>query len=350
MTSFTIGAGITGSVYSFINNTALIDKAKFEGGRCSSGRIDNLIFDKGATFLKKEIEFIYKKRTKKFNLVNFFNLIKKDIKFENHKFLSNLFTPTKGMQSLVSIFINRDNIHLNSEVLKFKYMNNKIKIYTKNSEYESDNLLLTPPLPQSLNLIDEPAIKKEWEIFTEKFSNYRKTLVLTGKWNGNFKINNQNISELKSGDSLEYYTIESHKVSENQSLVLSIQFSEKFSDTYFDSWMDQNKNPSSTTIEIGHNYFKKIFQKLNLEYMSPDSIRVHRWKYAIPSNSVFQKDELLNFDSDFWDSYSSLCKEHKTILAGDWIFGQRVTKNILGSIYLSTIFGNPPVWVEEILT
>ena len=90
--------------------------------------------------------------------------------------------------------------------------------------------------------------------------------------------------------------------------------------------------------EIVENFFSSIFSKYNLNYISPSQIRAHRWKYSNPIVSMFDKDNEIDFDSTNYLDYIELCKKYNLYLTGDWVFGQRAPKCVLGAIQLSSIF------------
>ena len=335
-----IGAGITGSVMSYYLNSPIFDKAKMAGGRCSTGRMSSrYLYDKGATMYKNSFHYTLNNKSNKFNLNNYLNN-----KFPNLKtkqIYDNMFVPENGMISLVSSFIKENNLINNIKITKIIKENDYFLIKDDlNNSYYSEKCIITCPLPQSLEIIHDLPFYKEWEGFTQKYNNYKKTLVATGLWE-NFKFNldqNQKISELNHKDNLEYFTIESLKFEDYQNLILSIQFSNEFSEKNFDNWMDENKNLNKDKTEIVEKFFSSIFSKYKLKYISPSQIRAHRWKYSNPIVSMFDKDNEIDFDSVTYHDYIELCKKYNLYLTGDWVFGQRAPKCVLGAIQLSSTF------------
>ena len=295
------------------------------GGRCSTGRMSSkYLYDKGATMYKNSFHYTLNNKSNKFNLNNYLNN-----KFPNLKtkqIYDNMFVPENGMISLVSSFIKENDYFLIMDDL--------------NNSYYAEKCIITCPLPQSLEIIQDLPFYKEWEGFTQKYIDYKKTLVATGLWeNLSFNLDqNQKISELNHKDNLEYFTIESQKFDDYQNLILSIQFSKEFSEKNFENWMDENKNLNKDKTEIVENFFSSIFSKYNLNYISPSQIRAHRWKYSNPIVSMFDKDNEIDFDSTNYLDYIELCKKYNLYLTGDWVFGQRAPKCVLGAIQLSSIF------------
>jgi len=332
-----IGAGITGSVLSFYLNSPIFDKAKMAGGRCSTGRMNSkFLYDKGATMYKNSFHYILNKKSYTFNLNNY--LVRNFPEFKINQIYENMFIPQKGMMDLVGIFINNYNLN-NIKISKIIKENELFLIKDElNNSYFAKNCIITCPLPQAFELIQETTFLKEWEEFTQKYIHYKKTLVATGLWE-NLKINsNQKISELNHNDDLEYFTIESEKFLEFQNLILSIQFSKKFSELHFDNWMDTNKDLSLEKTPMIENFFKFIFDKYKIEYRSPEKIRAHRWKFSTPILSMFDRDGDIDFDSLIYKEYLELCKKNNLYLTGDWVYGQRAPKCIIGALQLSSIF------------
>jgi predicted NAD/FAD-dependent oxidoreductase len=335
-----IGAGITGAVLSYYLNSPILDKARMAGGRCSTGRMNSkYLYDKGATMYKNSFDYILNKKYYSFNMNKY--LTKHFPDFKIKQIYENMFIPQKGMMSLVSNFINNNNLNNNIKISKITKENDFFIIKDElNNSYFADNCIITCPLPQALELMQDLPFFKEWEAFTEKYNHYKKTLVATGLWEDlEIKLDSkQKISELNHNEDLEYFTIESEKFLESQNLILSIQFSKQFSEPHFDNWMDTNKNLNIDKTALVENFFQSIFNKYNLKYISPKEIRAHRWKFSNPIVSMFDKDSEIDFDSSNYIEYIDLCKKHNLFVTGDWVYGQRAPKCILGAIQLSSIF------------
>jgi predicted NAD/FAD-dependent oxidoreductase len=350
-----IGAGITGAVITHLTNATVLEKAKLEGGRCSSGRLPNsLKFDKGATMLKREVPFSIQNKNGIFNLQTYVEKIKKN--FILNKITNNdtMFLPQTRMQSLVGIFLENSKKFYSTKISKIQKENNFWKVIVEDGTYfYSKNLVITAPLPQSLELIKETNIYKDWFTFSQPYSDYKQCLVLAGLWeNRGSEISmERSISELNHNLDMEYFTIESHKISDSKDLVISIQFGDTFSKKNFEDWENEKKDPSTFAQEMGDLYFKQIFLKHNLQYSNPNFLKSHKWKYTFPKVSLFNKDESIDFDNAKFKDYLRLCNRENLWITGDWIFGQRVTKCILGAIYIGSILRKEPFQsVEDFLT
>lgn len=256
------------------------------------------------------------------------------------------------MKSMVDKILIQNTISYDTKVNKIKNKGNEFLVECENSQYLTPRIYCTAPLPQTLSLLDDGETLKAWENFTRPYSDYRKTLVFTAFWNEEKKdrVSFREISRLDPGADIEYYTVESEKATINPFTILSIQFSEKFSDKHFEDWIGEGKQPGNLSRELGKDALRKIFEDNQLAYCEPDDFRIHRWKFAAPKKSLFDKDETMNFDLQSLHEYVSLCRETSFIPVGDWLFGQRVTKCILGSLVLPILLGESPEWVGEILT
>jgi predicted NAD/FAD-dependent oxidoreductase len=350
-----IGAGITGAVIAYLTNATVLEKAKLEGGRCSSGRLPNsLKFDKGATMLKSDVSFRIQNKEGIFNLHTYLKKIKNN--FILNKIINNdsMFLPQNRMQSLVGIFLENSKKFYSTKIKNIQKDNNFWKVIVEDGNYfYSKNLVLTAPLPQALELIKDTTVYSDWFSFTQPYNDYKQCLVLAGLWeNRGSEISlEKSISELNHNSDLEYFTIESHKISESKDLVISIQFGDKFSEKNFENWENDKKDPSQHAHLMGDLYFKEIFSKYNLKYNAPNFLKSHKWKYTFPKQSLFNKDEPIDFDNNKFKDFLRLCNRENLWITGDWIFGQRVTKCILGGLYIGSILRKEPFQsVEDFLT
>jgi predicted NAD/FAD-dependent oxidoreductase len=350
-----IGAGITGSVLSHATNATILEKAKREGGRCSSGRITkNLKYDKGASMVKNEVLFQIQNQFGSFSLREFLKKIYPNFLFSPVINQEGMFLPGENMQSLVELFLKNEKKYLSSKITKVYKENHFWKVYAEDGTYfTSKNLVITAPIPQALEMILETSIYKEWQQFTQPYAEYKTCLVLAGHWeNRGLEIHKDHkISELNPSEDMEYFTLETHKKGSSKDLILSIQFSDSFSREHFENWETPTKDPSEIAKKWGEVFFSKIFAKYNLKYTSPGILKSHKWKYTFPLRAMFQKDEIINFDNIEFQEFLRLSKKENLWLLGDWIFGQRVPKCILGSLYIGSILKqNPYQSVEDFLT
>ncbi len=350
-----IGAGITGSVLAHATHATILEKSKREGGRCSSGRMTkNVKYDKGASMVKNEVSFQIQNQLGAFQLDNFLKKIHPHFLFTPVHNLEGMFLPGENMQSLVELFLKNEKKYLSSKITKVQKENHFWKVYAEDGSYfTSKNLVITAPIPQALELISDTSIFKEWQQFTMPYSEYKTCLILAGHWeNRGLEIHKDHkISELNPSEDLEYFTVETHKKGSSKDLILSIQFSDKFSREHFDNWETPTKDPSEIAKYWGEVFFPKIFAKYNLKYTPPGILKTHKWKYTFPLHAMFQKDEKINFDSSVFQDYLRLSKKENLWLLGDWVFGQRVPKCILGSLFIGSILRQEPFQlVEDFLT
>jgi predicted NAD/FAD-dependent oxidoreductase len=350
-----IGAGITGAVITYLTNGTILEKAKLEGGRCSSGRLPNsLKFDKGATMLKRDVPFSIQNKHGIFNLQTYLEKIKNNFILNKIVNNDNMFLPQNRMQSLVGIFLENSKKFLSTKISRIQKDNNFWKVIVDNGTYfYSKNLVITTPLPQAMELIKETTVYKDWYSFTQPYSDYKQCLVLAGLWeNRGSEISlERSISELNHNIDMEYFTIESHKISDSKDLVISIQFGDKFSEKNFEAWENEKKDPSQFAHQMGNLYFNEIFSKYNLKYDPPNFLKSHKWKYTFPKQSLFNKDESIDFDNPKFKDFLRLCNRENLWITGDWVFGQRVTKCILGALFIGSILRKEPFQsVEDFLT
>lgn len=351
--SIVIGTGITGSILVRTLKTKGLDKATRAGGRCSSGRIgNNCIFDKGATFLKNTVDYKHLEIDKKFNLEKFIKLSNAEVELIPHPTHPDLVAVKPGMSSLVDKILMNQDVNFNTKVRRIEKIENEFLVICEDKKFITPIVFCTSPLQQTFDLLETGEIKESWKNFTSPFSEYKKTLVFTAYWESS-KIKDSTFSEishLNPGNEIEYYTIESEKTGRNSYLILSIQFSENFSEIHFDNWTEHEKYPNKVPKDLGMGALKKLFTENGMEFLPPDDLRIHRWKFAAPKISMFNKDSSMDFDSIEFKNYISLCKQTSFIPIGDWIFGQRVTKCISGTLVSLSLLGYSLEWVGETLT
>lgn len=168
-----IGCGMTGlsagiTFKKLGLNPLLIDKGRGYGGRLATRRILDNSFDHGAQYIEPSPRFLswLEEYLNKDQLVhwNFSSSIK-------------TFISKQGMANLAKNLSNELNVKLNTRVEKIKYESNQWHVQTDGGQsFFSKRLLLTAPLPQSLDLLQKNNIFIEETDLTS--ITYRPCLVL----------------------------------------------------------------------------------------------------------------------------------------------------------------------------
>lgn len=356
-----IGTGIVGSYLAtqFLD-ASVFDKARKNGGRTSTKKIDeHWKFDFGATMFCDSLKLTFQEIESTFSLRKFFLQFPKAPLFlpiwdETH------FYPESGMSVLSQVLLDKSNSSIPGKKVFYGHHLTHIKVKengafilnfresnTKNVvQVESETLFLTQPIPQILELISESPnseILNRWKDFLEKFNEYRKTLVSCLYFKNeefNFekmgffpKESIPKITQLRPRQTLEYLSWESFKYNKfnpNDHWLL-VQFGEEFSNQNFETWMDELKEPTPTSKFLIETQLTK-----DLDLPKPNSIWNHRWKYAQNKNPILGKTGSLKFDSPEFLTWAKLCQETNIIPVGDFLFGPRIERQILGLDFLLT--------------
>ncbi|MBM9547124.1 NAD(P)-binding protein [Leptospira sp. 201903074] len=345
-----VGAGISGSAIAMLNqNVVVYDKGRSHGGRVSS-RLGNdpSSFDFGATMFRDLMDVRWLGQETKYSILEIWksksvSLHVKPIYSDAH------FYPTMGMTNLVSAML-RDVKPIQSHSLKRIASTDEktLNLEFYNSATKETNTIcthsaiLTLPIPQILEIFHrskENSKLKQWSEFLNQYNDYRKTLVSYFYWD-HWKPNWSKLSlypdskipittSLQPGTDWEYQSWESLKYPKefHSGSALLVQFGALFSETHFDDWMDENKNPNAKYRDYLIRSLKEI-----LNAPKPNLIWNHRWRYAQAQIPLLGREGTLDLDSEAFEEWKRLCKDTGITIIGDWLFGAKIER-IIGGIY-----------------
>lgn len=155
-----VGAGVAGAALAHIVSrqsaeenlgleVTILEKSRGVGGRLATRRTDKATFDHGAQFYKlSEASRQAHAEWSQSGLVQkWFN--------DGHR---DAFSARGGMTSLIKNWLSNENVRLNTRVETIERASkDKRTIWMLNSSLECDTLVLTAPLPQSLELVSQLA-------------------------------------------------------------------------------------------------------------------------------------------------------------------------------------------------
>ncbi|MCW7471249.1 FAD-dependent oxidoreductase [Leptospira kanakyensis] len=344
-----VGSGISGAAVAMMNPEVVIyDKGKSFGGRVSSKTKDSFSYDFGATMFRDQMEVRWLGGETKYSILEIWK--SKQVQLPvNPIYDKSHFYPTKGMADLVSAMMGQvkpiQGHHLKKiEVADEETWNLEFD-HSETKEREtvcSHSVILTLPIPQILEIFnrskDNPKLQK-WKTFLEPFNDYRKTLVsyfYWDKWKPNWEALGLNPSSLipistslERGTDWEYQSWESIKYPNEfeDGSALLVQFGVIFSESHFEDWMDQNKNPTNKYKDY---LIRELKEKFNAP--PPNLIWNHKWKYAQAQLPLLGREGALQLDLPSFDEWKNLCKETRITILGDWLFGSKIER-IIGGIY-----------------
>lgn len=332
-----VGSGISGSYLSHLHPEALVlDKGRRPGGRLTSKTASHGgLYDLGATMFHDGESQLYDGRSFLKTLQKRqINLDNKPIYSPRHRYLPH------GMGSLVSHLLSSHTLKQSHQVKEIRYETPFWILEVENSEtktlleWKTKRLFLTIPVPQILNLLSgDHSFVQLWKDFLKTYDNYRKTLVSCFIWKNwsppfqsldsesEFLVN----TRLIKGKDSEYQSWESFKYPVSGGSTLLIQWSESFSDRYFDDWMGVHKTPT----EISFPFLEEVWSE-EWKAPKPEEIILHRWKFAQHKNPMMSLESPFDWTKDSFQNWNQLSKETGLYPIGDWMFGSRIERLILG--------------------
>lgn len=350
-----IGTGITGSfLFSKIPQSFALDKARGPGGRTSTKSLkEDWKFDFGATMFAGKTEILHDQKPIEVSIHSIFekhgiDLQLKQIWDKDH------FFPKAGISEISKVFLNFKLSQESGSQLEYGYHLTKIDVKSKKIfeltfidqktkseiKIETDELYLTLPIPQILDILSSSPKNEIFDLWTKYLTlrnEYRKTLISSLYYQHldfpfkNFDLDpEKNIpvtTVLRPNKPFEYLSFENYKYNDKKvsSQVLLIQYSEAFSDEYFPIWMDAEKKPTPES-------FQKIQTLLreDLQIPDPSDIWNHRWKFAQNKNPILPKSQPMDLRSPEFLEWKTLSEETKLIPIGDFVFGPRIERQIIG--------------------
>ncbi|TGM51448.1 NAD(P)-binding protein [Leptospira vanthielii] len=348
-----IGAGISGATIAMLDPSVVVyDKGRSSGGRVSSkSGNDTSSYDFGATMFRDFMEVSWLGQETKYSILEILksqsvSLPIKPIYSEAH------FYPALGMANLVSAMFGSVKPIQSHTLKKIESLDEK----TWNLEFHNSatkqkdticthSVILTLPIPQILEIFhrskENPQLK-QWIDFLNQYNDYRKTIVsyfYWDKWKPNWKKLSLNpdakipiTTTLQPGTDWEYQSWESLKYPQefHSGSALLVQFGALFSESHFEDWMDEKKNPTPKYKDYLIQSLKEI-----LNAPKPNLIWNHRWKYAQAQMPLLGREGTLNLDSEAFEKWKQLCRDTGITILGDWLFGAKIERIIGGVYFLS---------------
>ena len=314
-----IGAGLAGiTVASKIKekfDVKVFEKSKDVGGRMSTRRENQFIFDHGAQFFKiKTIDFknfllelFVQKKIKPwiFRLAYFEGQYLSKIKLikDSDKF----FVGVPNMNSIAKYLSKDCNVILNTKIERIIRKNDKWNLYdhNKKSHGSYDWIILSLPAQQSL------------ELLTNKISFY--SLIKKIKMKGCFSlmvglnksVNLDYDAALIEKEDIAWFAINNSKPSRMKKNCLIINSSYEYA----------SKNINASRDKVLKHLLSKSSKLLNFDLLKSTMIKMHQWRYVEAESSPVE-----NFFIDY---------KEKVAVCGDWFINSRVEGAFISANELS---------------
>ena len=301
-----IGAGMTGLSLAYNlqeHNITIFDKSWRPGGRVSTRKHDNYLFDHGAHYLSTNHSVNQLNEViSRYNLGQVIEIDFATDYLKNKKTRKKIIIGQNGMNSIPkSIFDNiKVKSYLNSKIIKISKNNNGIfSLFSEKEEFKNfDYVLICIPYLQSKELSKD--LIDFTQIVSEPSYDPIHTVMLSYK-----DINNINI---KAGLNL-------HK-----DISFFMNQNIKFNELSHDCWvLNMSSEYTNNNIDIDRSalekYAQSIFEKTFGIKNEINFIKSHRWLYAqtkVSYNSISKKNWITS-------------RNNKIFLSGDWVLGKSLS-------------------------
>ncbi|MBE7412042.1 MAG: FAD-dependent oxidoreductase [Leptospiraceae bacterium] len=346
-----IGSGITGAVLAReIQDSIVFEKDLDIGGRTSTNEFsERERFDPFSTFFSDKISYSGTNNSKEeFSLLSYLAKNEIDVECILSTFSSNHYYPKNGMKEMIKKILSKNQIFLSHKLLDISrnpQTNQWVCSFQNGKELGFDRVILTPPLPKSLACLKSSKCMSEWEDFISPFVEYKASTILVGIWKGLSNETNRKLADLhestffRKNEDAEYISIESSKFKESEdSLIVMIQFGQSFSSRNLERWVTSNNSPTRFAKITGESFFQKFFISKGfseLKDQPPLELFAFKKRYAAPDRSLWKKEDL-HLSSELFLKYIELGRKHGIWLAGDWVFGARISRCALGATTLAS--------------
>ncbi|MEX0330950.1 MAG: NAD(P)/FAD-dependent oxidoreductase [Puniceicoccaceae bacterium] len=268
-----IGAGISGLLAAqrlmrYDIKVTVLEKSRGFGGRMAIKQIDDSVYDMGAQFMTTR-DMIFRERVESW-------LAKGEVLPWYVGPLKNMrYVGTKGMTSVPNRIGQTLEVHLSERATKLSFKNKRWKVKTlpygekKEKTYEADWLILTAPVPQSMDLLDASGIELDYDEEEElRKITYVGCITLMGQLNGPSGLPNPGAMDLNH-DILRWLGDNHMKGISPTPGSVTLHSSPKFAEAF---WDRPEEDISSAMLAAAKPFLKA----------DPVSSTVHRWRYSDP--------------------------------------------------------------------
>lgn len=323
-TCIIVGAGIAGLLAAqrlreYHIDVTLLEKSRGYGGRMASKKKGEAIFDIGAQFMTTR-DRVFRERVEKW-------LSNKEVlpwyrgPLGNMRYVGSdgIDTPTRRIGADL-------NVRLSERVTRLERTGNGWKVYAvpygseTEKSYEADWLILTPPVPQSLDLIFDSGLEIDYDEEDElRKIDYLRCITVCAILNGPAGLPNPGGMDLNH-ESLRWISDNSSKKVSPVPGSLTIHTSTRFAQAYWDAPQE-----------------KKIQAVLEAAqpFLKADVVEAftHRWRYSEPIRIYKEKQP---FRKPFF-----LDEKLQLGMCGDAFNGPRIEAAALSGMELASAMLNP---------
>lgn len=317
-----IGAGIAGlACGDWLRKrgikTQILEKSAGVAGRVATRRAQGTWLDHGLTYLQTGTDPRYSAFVKELldcHVIQFWT--------ESRFFLSvhglanqledrPLFASPNGLNTIGKYLAQNQHINYKTKVTEIKIKDDRWQILTDQGEFRADILVMTPPAPQTKELLmaglsDYPQIITPLEHI--KFSSTMS--LLAGYHNSRSVPSDWEVIECRDSKVLQHLFFNSTKQNNPSCASLVLHSTAEFAEEYLEA-VDLAPIGEMMLEELGHLLIPQLTR--------PDWWQVHRWRYSRVCQSL---------EMDSLASYRPL----PLFFAGDWLAGGGVESAFLSGI------------------
>ncbi len=277
-----IGAGIAGlsAHHELTQNgikTIILEKSRGQGGRCATRRAENFIADHGAQFFKmKNPHWTAVIQNHLANL--------KSIRLNAHSAHPRYIHPS-GISSITRFFDAKDSLKTLEKVISIDHSATK-KLYELKTEsqnqYTARNVILTAPIPQSLELLDASHFKIQDSEIESKLRavQYDPCIALILELTTEVELGNFGILKNPNNDFVGIY----HQGEKGLCTATPTLVAHASPELSLLLWDEDPAHAKTILISKIKDYFLKKGIHLSIS-----QTHFHRWKYSEPK-ACFEKD------------------------------------------------------------
>lgn len=271
-----IGAGLTGlmlarGLHHAQRKVTVLEKSKGVGGRLATRRFENAKFDHGAQFysLKEPVQSLHDLWQKQGIVSPWFQRDGADC-----------FNSPLGMTALAKELATDLHVQLETKVLKLSKDENRWRLSLENTkELDADNVILTAPLPQALELLKASAVGYGAGLNDIR---YAKAVVALIELSSAIDIGADHAGYEESAGPLIFSIADQQKKGISKSPAITVTLSAEASERFYEASENAAK-------ELVVSELKKRFATF-----VPIKIDIKKWRYAQPlktADSLYAEPE-----------------------------------------------------------
>lgn len=319
-----IGAGIAGLLAAqhlmrYDIEVTLIEKSRGFGGRMAVKSVGDSVFDSGAQFMTTR-DMLFRERVESW-------LAQEEVLPWYTGPLKNMrYVGAKGMTTVPNRIGASLNVKLSERATKVSYRKNRWKVTTvpygtkETRKYEADWLVMTAPVPQSMELLDSSGIDLDFDDEDElRKITYLRCLTVMAQLNGPSGLPNPGAMDLNH-DVLRWIGDNSVKGISPIPGSVTLHSSPKFAESY---WDRPEEERTAAMLAAAKPFIKAdVVESVGHRWRYSDPIRIYREKH--PFRKPYYIDEDLQLG-----------------MAGDGFNGPRIEAAALSGMQLASAILSP---------